>query len=85
MGPAPRVMSLRDGSKKMSKFDPSDLNRINLNDDPNAIALKIRCAKPDLEQPLPSEPQSLEKRPEARNLGRHLRRAGWHRSCGGIA
>ncbi len=45
MGPAARVMSLRDGSKKMSKSDPSDQSRINLNDDPDAIALKIRRAK----------------------------------------
>ena len=67
MGPAPRVMSLRDGTKKMSKSDPSDQSRINLNDDPDAIALKIRRAKTDPE-PLPSEPQGLEKRPEARNL-----------------
>ncbi len=67
MGPAPRVMSLRDGTKKMSKSDPSDQSRINLNDDPDAIALKIRRAKTDPE-PLPSEPHGLEKRPEARNL-----------------
>ena len=67
MGPAPRVMSLRDGTKKMSKSDPSDQSRINLNDDPDTIALKIRRAKTDPE-PLPSEPQGLEKRPEARNL-----------------
>ena len=67
MGPAPRVMSLRDGTKKMSKSDPSDQSRINLNDDPDAIALKIRRAKTDPE-PLPSEPQGLENRPEARNL-----------------
>ena len=67
MGPAPRVMSLRDGTKKMSKSDPSDQSRINLNDDADTIALKIRRAKTDPE-PLPSEPQGLEKRPEARNL-----------------
>src|ERR1700683_1559133 len=67
MGPAPRVMSLRDGTKKMSKSDPSDQSRINLNDDPDTIALKIRRAKTDPE-PLPSEPAGLEKRPEARNL-----------------
>jgi tryptophanyl-tRNA synthetase len=60
-------MSLRDGMKKMSKSDPSDQSRINLNDDPDTIALKIRRAKTDPE-PLPSEPQELEKRPEARNL-----------------
>jgi tryptophanyl-tRNA synthetase len=67
MGPAPRVMSLRDGTKKMSKSDPSDQSRINLNDDADTIALKIRRAKTDPE-PLPSEPEGLEKRPEARNL-----------------
>ena len=67
MGPAPRVMSLRDGSKKMSKSDASDQSRININDEADAIALKIRRAKTDPE-PLPSEPAGLEKRPEARNL-----------------
>jgi tryptophanyl-tRNA synthetase len=66
-GPAARVMSLRDGTKKMSKSDPSDQSRINLNDDPDTIALKIRRAKTDPE-PLPSEPAGLEHRPEARNL-----------------
>jgi tryptophanyl-tRNA synthetase len=67
LGPAPRVMSLRDGTKKMSKSDPSDQSRINLNDDPDTIALKIRRAKTDPE-PLPSEADGLEKRHEARNL-----------------
>jgi tryptophanyl-tRNA synthetase len=67
MGPAARVMSLRDGTKKMSKSDPSDQSRINLNDDPDTIAQKIRRAKTDPE-PLPSEPAGLERRPEARNL-----------------
>ncbi len=67
MGPAPRVMSLRDGSKKMSKSDPSDQSRINLIDDTDTIALKVRRAKTDPE-PLPSEVPGLEKRPEARNL-----------------
>jgi len=67
LGPAARVMSLRDGTKKMSKSDPSDQSRINLNDDPDTIALKIRRAKTDPE-PLPLEPAGLEKRPEARNL-----------------
>ena len=67
MGPAARVMSLRDGTKKMSKSDPSDQSRINLNDDADTIALKIRRAKTDPE-PLPSEPAGLEHRPEARNL-----------------
>ena len=67
LGPAARVMSLRDGTKKMSKSDPSDQSRINLNDDPDTIALKIRRAKTDPE-PLPGEPAGLENRPEARNL-----------------
>jgi tryptophanyl-tRNA synthetase len=66
-GPATRVMSLRDGTKKMSKSDPSDLSRINLTDDADAIANKIRKAKTDPE-PLPSEAKGLEKRPEADNL-----------------
>ncbi len=55
LGPAARVMSLRDGTKKMSKSDPSDQSRINLNDDADTIALKIRRAQTDPE-PLPSEP-----------------------------
>ena len=67
LGPAARVMSLRDGSKKMSKSDPSDQSRINLTDEPDVIALKIRRAKTDPE-PLPTEPAGLEFRPEARNL-----------------
>lgn len=67
MGPAARVMSLRDGTKKMSKSDPSDQSRINLNDDADSIALKIRRAKTDPE-PLPSEVAGLAERPEARNL-----------------
>lgn len=66
-GPATRVMSLRDGSKKMSKSDPSDLSRVNLTDDADTIAKKIRKAKTDPE-PLPSEPAGLEGRPEADNL-----------------
>ncbi len=66
-GPATRVMSLRDGTKKMSKSDPSDQSRINLTDDADAIALKIRRAKTDPE-PLPSEAKGLEGRPEADNL-----------------
>jgi len=66
-GVAARVMSLRDGTKKMSKSDPSDQSRINLSDDADTIALKIRRAKTDPE-PLPSEMQGLEGRPEARNL-----------------
>jgi tryptophanyl-tRNA synthetase len=66
-GPATRVMSLRDGSKKMSKSEPSDYSRINLTDDADAIAQKIRKAKTDPE-PLPSEEKGLETRPEADNL-----------------
>ena len=67
LGPAARVMSLRDGTKKMSKSDPSEQSRINLNDDTDTIALKIRRAKTDPE-PLPDEPDGLTNRPEARNL-----------------
>jgi tryptophanyl-tRNA synthetase len=67
MGPAARVMSLRDGSKKMSKSDASEQSRINMSDDADTIALKIRRAKTDPE-PLPSEMEGLENRPEARNL-----------------
>lgn len=67
MGPAARVMSLRDGSRKMSKSDASDMSRINLTDDADSIADKIRRAKTDPE-PLPSEAAGLEGRPEARNL-----------------
>ncbi|MEW5424542.1 tryptophan--tRNA ligase [Amorphus sp. 3PC139-8] len=66
-GPATRIMSLRDGSKKMSKSDPSDYSRINLTDDRDAISQKIRKAKTDPE-PLPSELKGLESRPEAQNL-----------------
>jgi tryptophanyl-tRNA synthetase len=66
-GPATRVMSLRDGSKKMSKSDPSDQSRINLTDDADAIAHKIRRAKTDPD-PLPHEEKGLEHRPEADNL-----------------
>jgi tryptophanyl-tRNA synthetase len=66
-GPAPRVMSLRDGSKKMSKSDPSDLSRINLTDDADTISRKIRKAKTD-PAPLPSEIDGLKDRPEAENL-----------------
>ncbi len=67
LGPAARVMSLRDGTKKMSKSDASDQSRINLTDDADAIALKIRRARTDPE-PLPGEPAGLEGRAEARNL-----------------
>ena len=66
-GAATRVMSLRDGSKKMSKSDPSDASRINMTDDADAIAKKIRKAKTDPDA-LPSELAGLDDRPEARNL-----------------
>jgi tryptophanyl-tRNA synthetase len=66
-GPATRVMSLRDGTKKMSKSDASDYSRINLTDDADTIAQKIRKAKTDPE-PLPTEEKGLETRPEADNL-----------------
>lgn len=66
-GAATRVMSLRDGSKKMSKSDPSDMSRINMTDDADTIAKKIRKAKTDPDA-LPSEVDGLEDRPEARNL-----------------
>ena len=66
-GPATRVMSLRDGAKKMSKSDASDYSRINLTDDADAIAQKIRKAKTDPE-PLPSDEKGLENRAEADNL-----------------
>ena len=66
-GTAARVMSLRDGSAKMSKSDPSDMSRINLTDSDESIAQKIRKARTDPE-PLPSEPAGLDSRPEAKNL-----------------
>ncbi|MBP8232371.1 tryptophan--tRNA ligase [Rhizorhabdus sp.] len=66
-GPAARVMSLRDGSSKMSKSDPSDMSRINLTDDAETIMSKVRKAKTDPE-PLPETIEGLEGRPEARNL-----------------
>ncbi|WP_294394216.1 tryptophan--tRNA ligase [uncultured Sphingomonas sp.] len=64
---AARIMSLRDGSAKMSKSDPSDMSRINLTDDPDLIAQKVKKAKTDPE-PLPADPAELAARPEARNL-----------------
>ena len=76
-GPATRVMWLRDGTKKMSKSDPSDYSRINLTDDADAIAQKIRKAKTDPE-PLPSEEAGAEKRARGRQSGRHLRGARRH-------
>jgi tryptophanyl-tRNA synthetase len=66
-GPATRVMSLRDGSKKMSKSDPSRYSRINLSDDADTIAQKVRKAKTDPEA-LPSAIEGLKHRPEAENL-----------------
>lgn len=66
-GPAARVMSLRDGTKKMSKSDPSDLSRINLIDDKDTIANKIKRARTDPE-PLPADEAGLKNRPEADNL-----------------
>src|SRR6187402_3072941 len=77
-GPATRVMSLRDGTKKMSKSDPSDQSRINLTDDAEAIALKIRRAKTDPD-PLPHEEKALEARPEADNL------VGIYAACAGVS
>src|SRR5438132_121759 len=66
-GAATRVMSLRDGTKKMSKSDSSDYSRINMTDDADVIALKIRRAKTDPE-PLPASISDLERPPEADNL-----------------
>ena len=66
-GPATRVMSLRDGTSKMSKSDPSDQSRINLTDDADTISKKIRKAKSDSD-PLPETLDGLRDRPEARNL-----------------
>ena len=66
-GPGARIMSLRDGSAKMSKSDPSDASRINLLDDPDTIAKKIRKATTD-PAPLPDNLEELKGRPEANNL-----------------
>jgi tryptophanyl-tRNA synthetase len=66
-GTAARVMSLRDGTAKMSKSDPSEQSRIHLTDSDDLIAQKIRKAKTDPE-PLPDDPVGLEGRPEAKNL-----------------
>jgi tryptophanyl-tRNA synthetase len=66
-GAATRVMSLRDGTKKMSKSEPSDMSRINMTDEADLIAQKIRKAKTDPE-PLPETIEALAERPEARNL-----------------
>ncbi len=67
LGEATRVMSLRDGTRKMSKSEPSDMSRINLTDSADEIALKIRKARTDPE-PLPDSAAGLEGRPEAANL-----------------
>jgi len=67
LGEATRVMSLRDGTQKMSKSAESDMTRINLTDDADLIAQKIRKAKTDME-PLPGDVKGLEGRPEAANL-----------------
>ena len=64
---AARIMSLRDGSAKMSKSDPSDMSRINLTDDADTIMTKVKKAKTDPE-PLPSDKGGLDGRPEAANL-----------------
>lgn len=67
LGTATRVMSLKDGTKKMSKSDPAELSRINMTDDADTIAKKIRKAKTDTD-PLPQTPAGLEGRAEAKNL-----------------
>lgn len=67
MGPAARVMSLRDGQAKMSKSDPSDYSRINLTDDNDTLVQKIKKARTDAE-PLPTSLEALDGRPEASNL-----------------
>jgi tryptophanyl-tRNA synthetase len=64
---AARVMSLRDGTRKMSKSDPSDYSRLNMTDSADEIALKIRRARTDPD-PLPDAPAGLAERPEAANL-----------------
>ena len=66
-GPGARIMSLKDGTKKMSKSDPSDLSRLNLEDDADTIAKKIKKAKSDADV-LPETADGLTDRPEARNL-----------------
>lgn len=66
-GPGARIMSLKDGSKKMSKSDPSDLSRINLVDDADTIARKIKKARTD-QDPIPGDEKGLEGRPEVDNL-----------------
>ena len=66
-GAATRVMSLRDGTKKMSKSDPSDMSRLNMTDDAETLVKKIKKAKTDMD-PLPDNLEGLNNRPEARNL-----------------
>lgn len=68
LGDATRVMSLRDGTKKMSKSDPSDMSRINLTDDADMIAKKIKKAKTDAEPTLPGDESGFNSRPEVKNL-----------------
>lgn len=68
VGGATRVMSLRDGTKKMSKSDPSDMSRINLTDDADTIAKKIKKAKTDSNPELPGDEAGLDGRPEVKNL-----------------
>ncbi|MHC8507984.1 MAG: tryptophan--tRNA ligase [Rhodospirillales bacterium] len=67
LGAAARVMSLKDGAAKMSKSDPSENSRINMTDDADAVARKIRRAKTDSE-PMPENKDGLQDRPEAANL-----------------
>ena len=77
-GPGARIMSLKDGTKKMSKSDPSDLSRINLIDDADTIAKKIKKSKTDTLGDMPSEIEGLEGRPEVENLvGIYSAMSGW--------
>jgi len=83
MGPATRVMSLRDGTKKMSKSDPSDLSRINLMDEVDAIADKIKRAKTDMVPTPPANLEELGARPEIDNLvGIYAALAGVNKEAG---
>ncbi len=82
-GPATRVMSLRDGTKKMSKSEPSDMSRINLMDDVDTIADKIKRAKTDMEPAPPSNLEELKARPEVDNLvGIYAALAGTSKEAG---
>ncbi len=67
-GPGARIMSLKDGTKKMSKSDPAETSRINLIDDSDTIAKKIKKAKTDILGDMPSDVEGLEGRPEVENL-----------------